>query len=275
MREPSPGTPGASLLALRPTAPDGEPPKLDGPDGVEVAYLADRMAGANATNFPVIRLGRRHRQLPAHRRHDRDPEARRAHAANEVSNAWMMRASNVLDEDSVIFAALPLFHTNALVVTVLAPLLKGQHVVWGGPLGYRDTACSATSGRCRGYRISAMSAVPTVYSVLAQTAVDADISSLRLPIVGAAALAPAVRDTFHACTGIVLCEGYGLTEGTCASDSAGLGAPAGLCRTALALPGGTGCGIYEATGEWTFLPENQIGTLVLRGRTSSPAPSAR
>ena len=63
--------------------------------------------------------------------------AARTHA-NEVSNAWMTRASDVLDQDSVIFAALPLFHTNALVVTVLAPLLKGQHVVWGGPLGYRD-----------------------------------------------------------------------------------------------------------------------------------------
>ena len=63
--------------------------------------------------------------------------AARTHA-NEVANAWMMRASDILDQDSVIFAALPLFHTNALVVTVLAPLLKGQHVVWGGPLGYRD-----------------------------------------------------------------------------------------------------------------------------------------
>ena len=72
--------------------------------------------------------------------------AARTHA-NEVANAWMMRASDILDQDSVIFAALPLFHTNALVVTVLAPLLKGQHVVWGGPLGYRDAPFSRTSGR--------------------------------------------------------------------------------------------------------------------------------
>jgi hypothetical protein len=27
-----------------------------------------------------------------------------------------------------------------LVVTVLEPLLKGQHVLWAGPLGYRDAA---------------------------------------------------------------------------------------------------------------------------------------
>jgi fatty-acyl-CoA synthase len=35
---------------------------------------------------------------------------------------------------------LPLFHVNALVVTLLAPLFKGQAAVWAGPLGYRDPA---------------------------------------------------------------------------------------------------------------------------------------
>ena len=56
---------------------------------------------------------------------------RRSHVLLErvFVDAWMIRASNILDESSVIFAALPLFHTNALMVTVPAPLLKGQHVV--------------------------------------------------------------------------------------------------------------------------------------------------
>jgi len=62
-----------------------------------------------------------------------------------------------------------------------------------------------------------MSAVPTVYSVLAEIPVDADISSLKLPILGAAPLPSAVRDAFAARTGIALCQGYGLTEGTCVS----------------------------------------------------------
>ena len=257
-----------ALLALRPTAPDGEPPKLDGPDGVEVAYLADRMAGANATELPgdPPSAGDIASYLHTGGTTGTPKLAARTHA-NEVSNAWMIRASNVLDEDSVIFAALPLFHTNALVVTVLAPLLKGQHVVWGGPLGYRDTALFPNFWKIvERYQISAMSAVPTVYSVLAQTAVDADISSLRLPIVGAAALAPAVRDTFHACTGIVLCEGYGLTEGTCASALSWPGAARpGSVGQRLPYQEARAVAVDEATGEWTFLPENEIGTLVLRG----------
>ncbi|NEE50161.1 AMP-binding protein, partial [Streptomyces sp. SID8455] len=67
------------------------------------------------------------------------------------------------------------------------------------------------------YRISAMSAVPTVYSVLAHVPVDADISSMRFAAVGASALPDTVRTAFTANTGVELCEGYGLTEATCAT----------------------------------------------------------
>ena len=62
-----------------------------------------------------------------------------------------------------------------------------------------------------------MSAVPTVYGTLARLPVDADISTLRLPIVGASPLPASVREDFAAHTGLHLLEGYGLTEATCAS----------------------------------------------------------
>jgi fatty-acyl-CoA synthase len=179
----------------------------------------------------------------------------------------MIRASNVLDEDSVIFAALPLFHTNALLVTVLAPLLKGQHVVWGGPLGYRDVALFENFWQIvERYRIAALSGVPTVYSVLAQIPVDADISSLKLPIVGAAPLPPAVRDAFEARTGVALCEGYGLTEGTCASAFSWPDARRpGAVGQRLPYQEARTVAIDEVTGGWTFLPQGEVGTLVLRG----------
>ena len=47
-----------------------------------------------------------------------------------------------------------------------------------------------------------MSAVPTVYAVLADRPVDADISSLRFAIVGASPLPQAVRDRFESATGV-------------------------------------------------------------------------
>ena len=138
--------------------------------------------------------------------------------ANEVADAWMLAANSLSNADSVVFAALPLFHVNALVVTLLAPLFKGQRVVWAGPLGYRDPALFREFWRIvEHYRIATMSAVPTVYAALAQVPVDADISSLRFAMVGASPLPPAVRADFQDRTGVPLLEGYGLTEATCAS----------------------------------------------------------
>jgi fatty-acyl-CoA synthase len=257
-----------ALLALRPTAPTSQAPALQPLDGVEVAYLQERMAIAGATKLPGSPPAAEDIASYLHTGGTTGTPklAARTHR-NEVSNAWMIRASNVLDESSVIFAALPLFHTNALVVTVLAPLLKGQHVVWGGPLGYRDVPLFEHFWQIvERYRIAAMSGVPTVYSVLAQIPVDADISSLKLPIVGAAPLPPAVRDAFEARTGVALCEGYGLTEGTCASAITWPQARrAGTVGQRLPYQDARTVAIDEETGNWTFLPEGEVGTLVLRG----------
>jgi len=46
--------------------------------------------------------------------------------ANEIADAWMIAANEFLDEDATYFAALPLFHVNALVVSVLAPFSRAS-----------------------------------------------------------------------------------------------------------------------------------------------------
>jgi fatty-acyl-CoA synthase len=186
--------------------------------------------------------------------------------AGEVANAWMIAADSMLDAEAVIFAALPLFHVNALVVTLLAPLFKGQQVVWAGPLGYREPALYGHFWRIvERYRIAAMSAVPTVYQVLAQCPVDtADISSLRYAMVGASPLPSAVRDSFQAHTGVTLVEGYGLTEATCASARSFPGTP---------RPGAVGQRMpYQQVKvvdqhTWDELPTGQSGLLAISGPT--------
>lgn len=191
--------------------------------------------------------------------------------ANEVADAWMIAANTLLDESSVLFAALPLFHVNALVVTLLAPLLRGQQVLWAGPLGYRDMGLYGNFWKIvERYGISTMSAVPTVYAVLSQLPVDADISSLRMAIVGASALPPAVRSDFESHIGVPLLEGYGLTEATCASarsfpdhprpGSAGQRLPYQQLKTV----------DIDDNGDWHELPAGQIGTLVVGGPTVFP-----
>jgi fatty-acyl-CoA synthase len=191
--------------------------------------------------------------------------------ANEVTDAWMIAANTLLDEDSVLFAGLPLFHVNALVVTLLAPLLRGQQAVWAGPLGYRDTALYANFWKIvQHYGISAMSAVPTVYAVLAQCALDADISSLRYALVGASALPAAVRKDFESHTGVPLVEGYGLTEGTCASvrsfpdhprpGSVGQRLPYQQVKTVR----------IDDDGCWWDVPAGEVGNLAISGPTVFP-----
>ena len=257
-----------ALLALRPTTTSQAPPALEPLEDLEVAYLDERMADAEAAALPGPPPASDDIASYLHTGGTTGTPklAARTHA-NEVSNAWMIAARDILDQDSVMFAALPLFHTNALLVTVLAPLLKGQHVVWGGPLGYRDPGLFKNFWKIvEHYRIAAMSAVPTVYSVLAEVPLDGDISTLKLPIVGAAPLPPAVANAFEARTGVRLCEGYGLTEGTCASAFSWPDTPRhSTVGQRLPYQEARAVRIDEATGEWTFLPDGEVGTLVMRG----------
>lgn len=191
--------------------------------------------------------------------------------ANEISDAWMVALSSIMREGAVALAALPLFHVNAVHVTLLAPLFRGARVIWAGPAGYRDPALYANLWKLVArHRVTTMSAVPTVYSVLAGCAVDADISSLRYAVVGASPLPKAVRDGLEAATGIQLVEGYGLTEATCATALSFPGRP---------RPGSVGQRLpYQdvkvvgvaADGEWVDLPPGRVGVLAVSGPNVFP-----
>ncbi|TCO11878.1 fatty-acyl-CoA synthase [Kribbella steppae] len=261
-----------ALLALGPTLPGPAEAELDSLDGVRVGYLSalaaeqphDAFVGEtpSATNLAAF----------FHTGGTTGTPKLAAHThANEVSDAWMIAANSLLHDGSVVFAALPLFHVNALLVTVLTPLFRGLQVIWAGPQGYRDQALYTHFWKLvERYGVTTMSAVPTVYSVLAGCPIDADISSLRFAVVGASPLPQAVRDGFEAATGIRLVEGYGLTEATCVSA---------LSFPHHPRPGSVGQRLpYQhvraveitADGEWIDLPAGRVGVLAISGPTVFP-----
>ncbi|MBA6139807.1 AMP-binding protein [Pseudomonas monteilii] len=69
------------------------------------------------------------------------------------------------------------------------------------------------------FEINFFSAVPTVYAALLQTELSGrDQSSLRYALCGAAPMPVELFREFEQRTGVKILEGYGLTEGACASS---------------------------------------------------------
>jgi fatty-acyl-CoA synthase len=209
-----------AILAVRPDGASGPPPALAADGGVPTAYLEDLIAGQPSdvlTGDSPPAVG----DLAAfvHTGGTTGAPKIAAHThTNQLACARGIAESSGLAPGEAMLGGLPLFHVNALIVTGIAPLFSGGRMVWPGPGGYRDPALYEHFWKIvEHYRIAAMSAVPTVYATLARLPVDADISSLRLPIAGASPLPVAVREGFARRTGARLLEGYGLTEATCAS----------------------------------------------------------
>jgi fatty-acyl-CoA synthase len=262
-----------AVLALRPDGAHGAPPALGGtgePDGhgPVVAYLDVLIAGQPAGHLAGAAPPRAG-DLAAfvHTGGTTGAPKIAAHThANQLACGHGIAQCSGLAAGEAMLGGLPLFHVNALIVTGIAPIFSGARVVWPGPAGYRDKALYARFWTIvEHYRVAAMSAVPTVYGALTQVPVDADISSLRLPIAGAAPLPSSVREAFAAHTGRRLLEGYGLTEATCASTwtRPGEERPGSVGRP---LPGQQVKAVRIADdGSWTDCTPGQAGVLAIGG----------
>jgi fatty-acyl-CoA synthase len=272
-----------AVLALRPDGADGMPPPLlpdaesgtgpggtSGESGPTIAYLEDVVAG-----YPDDRLVGA--ELPTaddlcafvHTGGTTGSPKVAAHThGNQVACGRDIALASGWRAGDGVLGGLPLFHVNALLVTGIAPTYVGARVVWPGPLGYRNQDLYARFWTIvERYRITGMSAVPTVYGALAQVPVDADISSLRRPVVGASPLPSTVREGFARHTGVRLLEGYGLTEGTCASAITPFGGER-LGSVGKVLPSQRMKAVRVGDdGSWTDRGPGEVGVIVISGPT--------
>lgn len=125
-----------------------------------------------------------------------------------------------LTPDDRSLLILPLFHVNGIVVSVLSPLAAGGAASITGRF-----SASTFFETVAALRPTYFSAVPTIYAMLTnlpddQEAPDgrgARVSSLRVAVCGAAPMPPELIGRFEERYGVPIVEGYGLSEGTCAS----------------------------------------------------------
>jgi acyl-CoA synthetase (AMP-forming)/AMP-acid ligase II len=154
---------------------------------------------------------------------------------------------------------LPLFHVNGIVVGTLSPLLAGGRATVAGRF-----KTESFFDRIEQTRATYFSAVPTIYTMLCglPANVQPDTSSLRFAICGAAPASVELLEQFESRYGVPIIEGYGLSEGSCASTLNPLLGTRKAGTVGLPLPGQT-IRLVDANGQ--PVPDGEAGEVVIQG----------
>ncbi|MFT4008679.1 MAG: AMP-binding protein [Nocardioidaceae bacterium] len=177
--------------------------------------------------------------------------------ANLDAMSSMIAERMLLGPEDRCLLFLPLFHVNALLVSVLAPFRVGAET--------RVMARFSVDGFLRAveeFRPTYFSAVPTIYSMLVSQPADADFSSLRFGVCGAAPASAELLSATQERFGFGLIEGYGLTEGCCASCLNPVDGVRKLGTVGPALPGQR---VEVMAPDGTILPPGERGEVVIQG----------
>ncbi|WP_433709211.1 class I adenylate-forming enzyme family protein [Nocardia sp. CA-084685] len=181
--------------------------------------------------------------------------------ANIMAMAETMVAGMRLTADDHSLLILPLFHVNGIVVSVLSPLLAGGQTTIAGRFSPRTFF-----DRVEAARPTFFSAVPAIYAMLSALPAEIrpDTSSVRFALCGAAPMPVELLTRFEERYGVPIYEGYGLSEGTCASTGTPLGGVRKPGTVGIALPGQE---IAVVDSEGNFLGDGSAGEVVIKGPT--------
>lgn len=182
------------------------------------------------------------------------------HGNAEAMSTSMAEAMNVTAADHCMLI-LPLFHANALMVSLLTPLRVGAQLTIVGKFS-PSTFFDSVEQR----RPTYFSGVPTIYALLVTEAAESkpDLSSLRFAVCGAA---PATRELLQAAEELFevpILEGYGLTEATCASAINPLAGPRKVGTVGPAMPGQR---IRIVDEDLHDVPTGETGEVLVTGPT--------
>ncbi|RPA66311.1 AMP-dependent synthetase [Gordonia oryzae] len=189
------------------------------------------------------------------------PKGVRLTHANLNYMATAMARQLELDADDHALLILPLFHVNAICVSFLAPILAGGRLSITGRF-----SVSRFFDDVERLRPTYFSAVPTIYALLVSHP-DVErrtqaLDSLRFAICGAAPISAELLDRVENTLRIPILEGYGLTEGTCASTC---NPRHGIRKRGTVGPAIEGQRIHVVGPDGADLPTGDVGEVVITG----------
>lgn len=180
------------------------------------------------------------------------------HANIEAMAEMGRRSIKVIAADHCLLI-LPLFHVNGIVVSILTPLSAGGHVTIR-----KRFDINTFFNDVEQLRPTYFSAVPTIYAMLnaLPKELKPDTSSLRYGICGAAPASAELLKSFETRFGFPLVEGYGLSEGTCASTINPFDGVRKVGTVGLPFIGQR-IAIADSSGR--HLPNGEIGEVLVQG----------
>lgn len=184
---------------------------------------------------------------------------------NVLAGGRNTAVAHALSAEDVALCVLPLYHINAQMVTVMAPLVSGGQLVMR-----KKFSAQRFWGDIARYRCTWFSVVPTIISYLIEHGLgsmpQAEFDMLRAQVrfgrSASQALSPAKHQQFEALFGMPIVETMGLTE-TAAQI---LSNPMPPAQNQYGSPGcavGNEACIMDKTG--AVLPAGKIGELMIRG----------
>ncbi|HZV92360.1 MAG TPA: AMP-binding protein, partial [Caldimonas sp.] len=178
---------------------------------------------------------------------------------NLAANASAICREHGLGADDRVLGVLPLYHINAFLVTMLAPLASGGSVAVAPRFSAAQFWSQAIERRCTWLNV-----VPTIVSYLLEGDVPprASIAGLRFCRSASAALPPEHHRAFEAKFGIGIVETMGLTETAAPSFSNPIVASERRAGSVGRVSGGE-ARVVDASQ--ATLADGQTGEIVIRG----------
>jgi long-chain acyl-CoA synthetase len=194
--------------------------------------------------------------------------------ANLSAMVGMITAALEMTSADRSLLILPLFHVNGIVVSVLSPLAVGGTATITGrfsPSTFFDTIEAVAP--------TYFSAVPAIYAMLSALPPDVrpDTSSVRLAVCGAAPMPAELIARFEGRYGVAIVEGYGLSEGCCASTLNPVHGPRRPGTVGRPIPG-QDVALLGAGGQATTAGRGEVivrGPNVMRGYLNRPEDTAQ